>query len=63
MTTIIVLFRLRAGVERSAGERRAREADLPEDPRLRSVDGCDVRRSTGLVSGGPAPLFLQTEAP
>lgn len=54
-TTIIILFKLRPGVERADYERWAREVDLPEVRRLRSVDGFEVLRAAGLLSGGASP--------
>ena len=55
MTTIIVLFNLKPGVERAAYERWARETDLPVVRQLRSVDHFEVLRSAGLLDGGAAP--------
>jgi len=55
VTTIIVLFNLKAGVDRAVYERWARETDLPIVNRLRSVDGFEVLRTAGLLSGGEAP--------
>jgi hypothetical protein len=55
VTTIIVLFNLKPGVDRAAYERWARETDLPIVNQLRSVDGFEVLRTAGLLSGGAAP--------
>jgi len=56
VTTIIVLFNLKPGVDRAAYERWARETDLPVVNTLRSVDGFEVLRTAGLLSGGAAPF-------
>ena len=55
MTTIVVLFNLKPGVDRAAYERWARETDLPIVNELRSVDSFEVLRTAGLLSGGAAP--------
>lgn len=55
MTTIIVLFNLKAGASRDAYERWARATDLPVVNALRSVDGFEVLRTAGLLAGGAAP--------
>jgi REDY-like protein HapK len=53
--TIIVLFNLKPGVDRAAYERWARDTDLPIVNGLESVDGFEVLRTAGLLSGGAAP--------
>jgi hypothetical protein len=55
VTTIIVLFNLKPGVERAVYERWARDTDLPVVRQLRSVDSFEVLRSAGLLGGGAAP--------
>jgi hypothetical protein len=55
LTTIIVLFSLKPGADRATYERWARETDLPVVKQLRSVDGFEVLRTAGLLSGGVAP--------
>lgn len=55
MTTIIVLFNLKAGVSIAAYEKFAREHDIPEVNRLPSVERFEVLRSEGLMAGGTAP--------
>jgi uncharacterized protein (TIGR02118 family) len=55
LTTIIVLFSLKPGADRATYERWARETDLPVVKQLRSVDGFEVLRTAGLLSGGAAP--------
>jgi hypothetical protein len=55
VTTIIVLFNLKAGVDRAVYERWAKETDLPIVKALRSVDGFDVLRTAGLLPGGESP--------
>lgn len=55
MTTIVVLFNLKPGVNVADYERFARELDLPEVNRLPSVERFEVLRAQGLMSGGPSP--------
>lgn len=55
MTTIIVLFNLKAGVSVAEYEKFAREQDVPEVRRLPSVEHFEVLRSEGLMSGAAAP--------
>jgi hypothetical protein len=55
VTTIVVLFNLKPGVDRAAYERWARETDLPIVNGLQSVDGFEVLRTAGLLAGGAAP--------
>jgi hypothetical protein len=55
MTTIVVLFNLKAGVSVADYERFAREMDIPEVNRLPSVEKFEVLKSQGLMAGGDAP--------
>jgi hypothetical protein len=55
MTTIVVLFNLKAGVNIEEYEAWARGTDLPHVNALPSVRGFRVLRSAGLLSGAAAP--------
>ena len=55
MSTIIVLFNLKPGVDRAEYEQWARDTDLPEVRRLGSVDGFEILRAEGQLSGAPSP--------
>lgn len=56
MQTLIVLFRLKPGTDRSAYEAWARTTDLPVVRQLPSVAGFEVFRAAGLFgSAAPAP--------
>jgi len=55
MTTIVVLFNLRAGVSAGDYEAWARSTDLPNVNALKSVRGFRVLRSAGLLGGAAAP--------
>ncbi len=55
MTTIVVLFNLKAGVSVADYEKFARELDIPEVNRLQSVDSFEVLKAQGLLGGGEAP--------
>jgi len=55
MTTIVVLFNLKAGVSVAEYEDWARRTDLPNVNGLPSVLGFRVLRSAGLLSGLAAP--------
>lgn len=55
MSTIIVLFKLRPGVDRAAYEQWARDTDLPAVRRLGSVDGFEILRAAGQLSGASSP--------
>jgi hypothetical protein len=52
---IIVLFNLKPGVSPHAYESWAQTRDMPSVRGLRSIDGFDVYRTTGLLTGGDAP--------
>jgi len=55
MTTIVVLFNLKAGVSAADYEAWARRADLPSVNALPSVRSFRVLRSGGLLNGASAP--------
>lgn len=55
MATVIVLFNLKAGVDRAEYLEWATSADLPTVRSLASVDSFRVLASTGLLGGGTAP--------
>ncbi len=55
MSTIIVLFNLKAGIDAAAYEHWARTTDLPIVNALPSIAGFEVLRTTGLLGGGSAP--------
>ena len=55
MTTIVVLFNLKAGVSVADYEKFARELDIPSVNRLPSVERFEVLRSESLMGGGTAP--------
>jgi hypothetical protein len=57
MTTIVVLFNLKAGVSVAEYEDWARRTDLPSVNALRSVGSFRVLRGAGLLSGAPAPYL------
>jgi hypothetical protein len=55
MTTIIVLFNLKAGTSVAEYEKFARELDIPQVNRLPSVASFEVLKAQGLMGGGAAP--------
>jgi hypothetical protein len=55
MTTLVVLFNLKAGVEAAEYEAWARGTDLPHVQALPSVRGFRVLRSSALLNGAAAP--------
>jgi hypothetical protein len=55
LSTLIVLFNLKSGVDVAAYEHWARTTDLPIVNALPSVDSFEVLRTTGLLGGGTAP--------
>ena len=55
MTTVVVLFNLKPGADVAAYENFARTTDLPIVNRLESVKKFSVLKTSGLMSGGPAP--------
>ncbi len=56
MTTLVVLFNLKAGVAASDYEQWAKTTDLPMVRALKSVAGFDVYRASGILgSESPSP--------
>ena len=55
MTTLVVLFNLKAGVSVAEYEDWAQRTDLPNVNGLPSVRSFRVLRSAGLLSGAPGP--------
>ncbi len=55
MTTIVVLFNLKVGVNADEYEAWARSTDLPNVNGLPSVRSFRVLRSAGLLGGAPSP--------
>jgi hypothetical protein len=55
MTTIVVLFNLKPGVDVTRYEAWARERDLPNVNALESVSDFRVLRMQGLLNGSAAP--------
>lgn len=55
MSTIIVLFNLKPGVDVGAYEAWARATDLPVVNALPSIERFEVLRTTGLLGGGNPP--------
>ena len=55
MTTVVVLFNLKPGINVADYEKFAREMDLPEVNKLPSVESFEVLKATGLMSGGASP--------
>ena len=55
MTTIVVLFNLKPGVDIARYEAWARSTDLPLVNALPSVSGFRVQRAQGLLGGGDSP--------
>jgi hypothetical protein len=55
MTTVVVLFNLKAGVDAAEYEAWARSTDLPHVNGLPSVRSFRVLRAAGLLGGAPAP--------
>ena len=61
MTTIVVLFNLKDGVDDAAYEHWARERDLPTVNALASVDQFEVLRCAGLLMGDAQPPYAYIE--
>ena len=61
MTTIIVLFNLKPGVEPEQYEAWARSTDLPIVRGLPAVQEFDVQRATGMLSGSPEVPYRYVE--
>jgi hypothetical protein len=61
MSTIIVLFNLKAGTDATAYEHWARTTDLPIVNALPSVASFEVLRTTGLLGGGGSAPYQYIE--
>jgi len=61
MTTIVVLFNLKSGVDVAQYEQWARDRDLPTVNGLASVDQFEVLRSAGLLMGEGEPPYGYVE--
>jgi hypothetical protein len=61
MTTLVVLFNLKAGVSAADYEEWAKSTDLPIVRGLKSIGGFDVYRSASLFGSDDAPPFAYTE--
>ena len=61
MTTIVVLFNLKAGANRETYEQWARDVDIPNVRRLDGVGGFEVLRSEGLLGGSPDVPYAYVE--
>ena len=61
MTTIVVLFNLKEGVNREAYEKWARDVDIPNVRRLDGCSGFEVLRSEGLLNGSPDVPYAYVE--
>jgi hypothetical protein len=61
MQTVIVLFRLKPGVDRTRYEEWARTTDLPIVRRLPSIARFDVYRSAGVLGSDAAPPYDYVE--
>jgi hypothetical protein len=55
MTTIVVLFNLKAGASVADYEKFARETDLPVVNQLPSIERFEVLKAQGLLGGGASP--------
>jgi REDY-like protein HapK len=55
MPTIVVLFKLKPGVEVARYEAWARDTDLPRVRAMGSVAGFQILKVAGLFGGGEAP--------
>ncbi|NWG69987.1 MAG: REDY-like protein HapK [Parvularculaceae bacterium] len=60
-TRIIALFNLKKGVTPADYERWAKRVDLPTVNGLKSVDGFEVYRATGLLGSSAAPPYKYIE--
>ena len=61
MQTVIVLFNLKPGVSVDAYESWARATDLPTVRGLPAVDGFEILRARGLLSGATAAPYRYVE--
>ena len=61
MTTIVVLFNLKSGVDRDEYETWARSVDIPSVRRLEGCGGFDVLRSEQLLDGSSGVPYAYVE--
>jgi hypothetical protein len=61
MTTIVVLFNLKPGVDKSAYERWAETTDIPTVQGLSSISSFAVHRSVGLLGSDRAAPYQYIE--
>ncbi len=61
MTTIIVLFNLKSGTDRTKYENWAKSVDLPSVRNLDSIDSFRVFRSTGMLGSKEAAPYEYIE--
>jgi hypothetical protein len=61
MTTIVVLFNLKAGKSKSDYEAWAKATDLPTVNSLKSVDSFKVFRASGLLGSGASSPYQYIE--
>ena len=61
MTTIVVLFNRKEGVDRDEYGQWARTVDIPSVRRLNGCSGFEVLRSQGLLGGSPDAPYAYVE--
>lgn len=61
MTTIVVLFNLKANVDRNEYEEWARSVDIPSVRRLEGCSGFSVLRSESLLDGSSSVPYTYVE--
>lgn len=61
MTTIVVLFNLKPGVDEAVYQKWARETDMPAAGGLPSVDRFDVLKAEGLLMSEATPPYAYVE--
>ncbi|MEO0410636.1 MAG: REDY-like protein HapK [Pseudomonadota bacterium] len=61
MTRVFVLFNLKEGVSEADYEAWAKATDIPNVRALKSVDGFEVFKSTGLMGGDGTPPYAYFE--
>jgi hypothetical protein len=61
MTTIVVLFNLKDGVDRDEYEQWARNVDIPSVRRLEGCGGFEVLRGEGLLGGAAETPYAYVE--
>ncbi|MBF2754518.1 MAG: REDY-like protein HapK [Gammaproteobacteria bacterium AqS3] len=60
-TKIIVICNLKPGKDPAAYEKWAREVDIPSATSLKSIDGFDLLRATGIFGSDEAPPYQYIE--